>query len=259
MRQISNTALCLVVVLSAGCMSVPSNKFAMEITSEPSGAEIWTRPTPARIRGALGPLPTPYKSWSSHSVNQYGSGPMLIGKTPYRADLCFIRGGLKQPWQNMEEMKGGTAFNLFPWSWLASTNSLAPNLFAVSGSFMDLFLVTKAGFKFELDFTLRKEGCEDTLVHETLSEGSCLGFPFYGPQPKALRRAAEGIPAEVRRNYSLKRQAEPVARQPEPSPAQQPASGSVAERLKKLQELHSQGLISNEDYESKKKTILNDL
>lgn len=263
MRQImSIVSWCLICGVLSGCTSVPtsSKQFALEITSEPSGAEIWTHYRPERGRN--------YLVYASRSAGLYNSSPMLVGKTPYRAELCFYRGGggfydrgtyanVKPPWNNMNDVKGGAAFNVMPWLWLTSTNTLAPALFASSESHVSIYPVMRDALTLDLDFTLRAEGCEESPVCETISTGSCTGLG--GTVFKLTWRCEGNVPAVVRRNYILKQQGQPSTQQAGSAPAKRQGNGDVAERLRKLKELHDQGLLSDGDYETRKKTMLDEL
>jgi hypothetical protein len=220
MRHNMHVALCSIIALLSGCATVPTKQFALEITSEPSGAEIWThyRPKQQIWYGPAG---------GSLSVGAFKSSPMLVGKTPYRAELQCYR-GYKPPWNNMNGINGGAAYQLPPNWWLTSTNALAPALFAVSMKFVDYFLFSRSASTLELDFTLRAVGFQDIRVKDSVARGSSIGIlGFGGGDPRSSKRAEENVPPVVHLAYVMEKEGKPLAPQTGSPSAQQSATPTV--------------------------------
>lgn len=211
-------------VLSSGCAAIPNRTIPIEISSDPPGLEIWSVPDPEKNRN--------YGFVKTYEGPGQGVSPILIGKTPYNSEWSV-------GW--------GLIFGRDVAGFLPSIRSkivVFPFLFEYGSSTVGI------------RYMLRGDGIPDTVIREPLSDSSTVWIIFtVGMTGDATRRrAVAALPGNIKRHHSF----------PFRTPAELVAPAATVvkpafERLRQLEQLHKNGLMSDSEYETKRKSIIDDL
>jgi len=254
--------------LLCGCGGSVRFTLPVEITSNPPGAEIWTVAIPKRsmVHRDYMVLQTTRGAFSGHERSA-----TCTGTTPYRGQIGVFPGGQSATCIGTTPYRGQIDLTSTPSrEWYLQGENNALSLLHCSAWYVTVppILIEFVGAETHLQFKLKyPNGSVQDITDPVTSDGDlCVLLLPAGPCSLAgsIDAALRKLPPEgIRRHYDVG--AIPAAPSPgtqtmSPPPDATPGgTKTIKERLQELKKLRDDGLITEEEYESKRKGLVEKL